>query len=500
MRLTIPNKMLIGSSIIITMVLVVSIFSITTIYQLNQISETVVSRNNTIRSRGKKLQELVLSMMEGEKKLILLKKDEYRDVFEESAGEFSTTLRSLKGLAEDPEVADQIERTTGLFETYRYIVQNALSRGGEEGLERLASVSNLTEDLTNGIISAVDRVLLINEENINVSLSKLEEKGDTAGKLALIICSLSILIGVSSYFYLRRTISTPVRLLEKATHHVSKGEFDYQVPIHSQDEFESLARSFNDMAARLKELDELKADFISLLSHELRTPLSIMREAVSLLKDEVLGKIGDRQREFLIILSQEVEKMISFVNELLDLSRLEAGRLPIETFPMDVEELIDESLKKIRPLLLDKKIEAEVDIAPQIPRVVADGVRVDQVLTNLMDNAIKFTANGGRIQIGVEVSDDRGAEEGKHVRGARGKQRFVRVMVSDNGEGIGDDEKRYVFDKFYQARAGKGSNTKGSGLGLSISKRIVEAHGGSIWFTSAAGKGSSFYFTLPAEA
>lgn len=499
MRLNIPKRMLIGSSIVILMVVVVSIFSIITIYQLNQVSKTLVFRNNTIRSLAKKLQELVLSMEESEKKLILLKKKEYHEVFSESAREFATTLKSLKGLIKDPRVVDQIERTSGLFETYRHIVGNAFSKGGEEGVQRLASVSPINEEIANEIISALDQALLINEENIDASLSKLEGKGAAAGKLALLICSLSIMIGVLIYFYLSRTISRPVRLLEKATHHVSKGEFDHQVPIHSQDEFGNLARSFNEMAVRLKELDELKSDFISLLSHELRTPLSIMREAVSLLKDEVLGKIGDKQREFLVILSQEVERMILFVNELLDLSRLEAGRLPIEKFPIDIQEVIETNLKKIRPLLLEKKIDTEVAMAPHLPLVVVDGLRIDQVLTNLIDNAIKFTPHGGKIRIAAEVSEDRGGEEGKHARGAKAKERFVRVMVSDNGEGIGDEEKRYIFDKFYQARAGKGKKFKGSGLGLSISKRIVEAHGGSIWFISNTGQGTSFYFTLPVE-
>ncbi len=222
-----------------------------------------------------------------------------------------------------------------------------------------------------------------------------------------------------------------------------------------------------------------------------------MREAVSLLKDEVLGEVTEKQQEFLIILSQEVEKMIQFVNELLDLSRLEAGALPIEKFPIDMREIIDENIRKIRPLLLEKKIDAEVAIPPHLPLVAADTVRVEQVLTNLIDNAIKFTPHGGKIRIGAEVSDGGAMGNGKHARGAKGKNRFVRIMVSDNGEGIGDGEKKYIFDKFYQAKSSRGKNAKGSGLGLSISKRIVEAHGGSIWFTSTTEEGTSFYFTLP---
>jgi signal transduction histidine kinase len=499
MNLSIPKRMLIGSSIIILMVLVVSIFSIITIYQLNQISKGVVFRNNTIRSRGKKLQELVLSMVESEKKFVLLKDAEYRKLFAESAREFVTTLSSVEGLTKDPEVEAEIERIIGLFETYRYIVENALSKGPEEGGERLAAVSRLNEDLSNGIISAVNRVLVINEENIGASLSKLETKGEAAGRLALLICSLSILIGVLSYFYLSRTISSPVRLLEKGTEQISKGEFDHQVPIQSQDEFGNLARSFNEMAARLKELDELKSDFISLVSHELRTPLSIMREAVSLLKDEVLGKVGDKQREFLTILSQEVERMILFVNELLDLSRLEAGRLPIEKIPIDIRELIDGNLKKIQPLMLEKRIDTEVTFAPDLPRVVVDGLRVDQVLTNLIDNAIKFTPEGGKISIAADISRDREGEVGRQGRGIKGRKKFVKVTVCDNGEGIKEEERRYIFDKFYQARTGKGATVRGSGLGLSIAKRIVEAHEGRIWFTSEVGQGTSFYFTLPVE-
>jgi two-component system phosphate regulon sensor histidine kinase PhoR len=222
-----------------------------------------------------------------------------------------------------------------------------------------------------------------------------------------------------------------------------------------------------------------------------------MREAVSLLKDEVLGKVGDRQREFLTILSQEVERMIVFVNELLDLSRIEAGRLSIERLPLDIRQVVENSLNKIRPLLLDKKINTELTMAPHLPRVLADGLRIDQVLTNLMDNAIKFTPDGGRIRITVDVSNNNQGEGGKAARGPHGNEGFVRVMVGDNGEGIGEEEQRYIFEKFYQARTVKGKNTRGTGLGLSISKGIVEAHGGDIWFTSVRGEGTSFYFTLP---
>jgi signal transduction histidine kinase len=499
MRITIPKRMLIGSSIIISMVIVVSIFSLITIYQLNRISKGLVFRNETTRSRAKKLQELVLSMEESERRFIVLKEEEYKEVFAEAAGEFTNTLNGLARLVEDPEVAEEIERTRGLFETYRYLIGDAIAEGGEEGVKSLESVSYLTENIANEMIAALDRALWINEENINDSLSRLEGKGAAAGRIALVICSLSILIGVLSYFYLSRTISRPVRLLEKATHHVSKGEFDHQVPVRSQDEFGNLARSFNEMATRLKELDQLKSDFISLLSHELRTPLSIMREAVSLLNDEVLGRVGDRQREFLVILSQEVERMILFVNELLDLSRIEAGRLSIEKIPVDIREIVESSLKKIRPLMLDKKLDTELAMAPQLPLVAADGLRVDQVLTNLIDNAIKFTPDGGKIRIAVELSNQKGGTDGETPLEPKESGNYVRVMVGDNGEGIKDGEKRYVFDKFYQARAGKGRNTKGSGLGLSISKGIVEAHGGSIWFTSVPGEGTSFYFTLPIE-
>ena len=501
MRLTIPKRMLIGSSIVILMVVVVSIFSVITIYQLNDSAKGLVFRNDTIRSRAKKLQDLVLSMEESEKKLILLKEEEYRDVFSEAAREFETTLRSVRGLIEDERVADEIERTRGLFETYRYVVQTALSQGGEEGMQKLQSASLLTEDVGDEIIAALDRALKLNEENINARLAILEKKGTAAGRLALIICSLSVVIGLLSYLYMSRTISRPVRLLERATNEVSKGDFDHQVPLNSNDELGNLARSFNEMASRLKELDELKSGFISLLSHELRTPLSIMREAVSLLKDEVLGKIDDRQREFLTILSDEVERMIQFVNELLDLSRIEAGRLPVERFPLNIGEIIENNLRKLQPLLADKKIETKLAIGPHVPLVVADGVRIDQVLMNLLDNAIKFTPEGGRIVIGANVANGRGETEGRQSRVTSGKGRFVRIMVRDNGEGIDDEDKRYVFDKFYQAKpqAGKARSAKGSGLGLSISKGIVEAHGGIIWFTSTKGEGTSFYFTLPAE-
>jgi len=253
------------------------------------------------------------------------------------------------------------------------------------------------------------------------------------------------------------------------------------IPILANDEFGELARAFNEMAFRLKQEERMRSDFISMLSHEIRTPLTSIRESVNLIGEEVMGEINERQKRFLDIASREIARISDLLNHLLQVSRMEAGGLKIRAVPLEPASLVSASLERMEPAARAKGIEMRARVDSPMPSILGDSDHLQQVILNLLGNAIKFSPPGSEIVVSVQWSDDSGK---------------LLFSVSDNGPGIPEEDRSLVFHKYYRA-PGLREQVDGVGLGLSISKHIVEAHGGSVWLKSQLGQGSTFGFTLP---
>jgi len=229
----------------------------------------------------------------------------------------------------------------------------------------------------------------------------------------------------------------------------------------------------------LREIDRLKSEFIATASHELRTPLTSVQMGVHLLLEGAAGELNDKQTEVLGACREDCERLDKLMRDLLDLSKIEAGESQPELLPVKVRELIMDEVETLRPQVEAKGLSFVVDIPVDLPRIMADRSQVERVVANLVVNAIRYTRQG-EIKINAE---------------ARGH--YVAVSVSDTGEGIPADYLSHIFDKFVQV---PGAATGGAGLGLAISRLIVEAHGGQISVQSEVGHGSTFTFTLPVAA
>lgn len=229
---------------------------------------------------------------------------------------------------------------------------------------------------------------------------------------------------------------------------------------------------------REKEIDQMKDQLLSTVSHELRTPLAAIKGFTTTLLREDVRWDEATQRDFLKIIEEETDRLGELIDNLLDMSKIDAGVLRVEKEPTQLRNVVRESIDRAR-----RRSEAHwfvVDLPSELPRVWADPRRIRQVLNNLLENAIKYSPGGGQITVTAEV-------EGDHVT----------VSVADSGQGIPREYLDRIFQRFFQVDAANTRKTGGSGLGLSISKGIVEAHGGSIWAESESGKGSVFRFTLP---
>ena len=229
---------------------------------------------------------------------------------------------------------------------------------------------------------------------------------------------------------------------------------------------------------RLRHLDEVKTGLISTVSHELKTPLTSIRLAIHILLNEKLGPLSPQQMELLVTAREDSDRLYRVIEDLLDISRIESGQAEIKLQPVNVEELVLQATDKMRPAFRDHGITLNIKVAPDVPRVLADPSRLQLVFDNLLSNALKYTPIGGEVTIKAQLEDS-----------------MVRFSVEDTGIGIAPEFLPRIFEKFFRV---PGQEQISSGLGLTIAKEIVEAHGGAIEATSQPGKGARFTFTVKA--
>lgn len=233
-------------------------------------------------------------------------------------------------------------------------------------------------------------------------------------------------------------------------------------------------------AAELEEANKLQADFTAMIAHDLRAPISTVLNTAEIMEDGLFGPVSDEQKEWLGRMQITCRNVVDIVSDFLDISKIEAGRLDLIKKRIDLYKLIQGSLKSYMPMATVKKISMTTVLEPGLPEISADERRLEQVLSNLITNAIKFTAAGGLVEIGARRLDG-----------------DIRFWVKDTGEGIPPDELGDLFEKYRQSTSGKISQSKGTGLGLVICKRIAEAHGGRISVESRVGEGSTFSVEIP---
>lgn len=232
-----------------------------------------------------------------------------------------------------------------------------------------------------------------------------------------------------------------------------------------------------------------KSDFVSFVAHELKNPMTSIKGYTELLAAGSVGTVNEMQANFLSTIRSNVERMSALVSDLNDNAKIEAGRLRLDYKPVDVADIVDEVIRSTTRQIEDKKQSVEIHLAPRLPQVWADRIRVGQVLTNLVSNAHKYTPEGGVILVGAEAANNQWDPEGA--------RQVVHIWVKDNGIGINIEDQVKIFQKFFRSDDSKAREAPGTGLGLNITKSLVEMQGGRIWFDSEFRKGTTFHFTIP---
>ncbi len=372
------------------------------------------------------------------------------------------------------------------FNSMREDLKQAIEQITKEEKKMTAIVNSLAEGLI--LVDGNHRVLHINPAAERLLSVKAEQVGE---ELTLIVEELALaraLKETQAQISLNETVNSEVSLNrggETVTLRIVASPF--------LDEAGSVLGTvyvFDDIT-REKEIDQMKSDFVSLVSHELRTPMTSIIGFVSLILDGKTGPINEKQRRSLVRVQHQAERLAALINDLLDISRIEAGRIQMKREEVAVAEIATQRIEEISPQADAKSIQLRLLAPESLPRVIGDRERIGQVFTNLIGNAIKFTPQKGQIAVRISA-DGTLADE---------SERALHIEVIDTGEGIPLEERERVFNRFHQLGNINTRQEGGSGLGLSIVKSIVESHGGIVWVDDGPeGRGSNFQFTLPIES
>jgi signal transduction histidine kinase len=315
-------------------------------------------------------------------------------------------------------------------------------------------------------------------ESPDINRAALQITYGTIGRFFIWAGLLAVAIALLLTFFLSRRILAPVKALSNAAREFGKGNFSRRVELKAQGEVGELARSFNSMAENLENTERVRRNMVADIAHELRTPLSNLGGYLEAIND---GVVKPDEKTFRS-LNEEALTLSRLIDDLQELSLADAGELKLIKQPYDISRLIEESVTALQPKAAAKGLTISTDLPDKLPELNVDSHRIRQALHNLLDNATAHTGEGGQIKVTARHRDDK-----------------VDISVTDTGEGIPPEDLPMIFERFYRVDKSRTRSTGGSGLGLTITKRLVEAHGGSITVESQPGKGSTFTITLPFE-
>jgi signal transduction histidine kinase len=302
----------------------------------------------------------------------------------------------------------------------------------------------------------------------------------------------AIALALGLGYSISRSLINPVRQMEARFGEIAAGDFSRRLEVRNRDELGALADNLNRMSAELGRLyrqveiaNRNKSEFLANMSHELRTPLNAIIGFSEVLIEQMFGEVNDKQLEYLKDIHSSGHHLLSLINDILDLSKIEAGRMELELSSFDLPELLDNCLMLVRERAARHGLALALEVQEGLGDWVADERKVKQVVINLLSNAVKFTPEGGNVSLRARRLD------------AAGESAAVEVAVVDTGVGIAAAEQALVFEEFRQASGEHLRKSEGTGLGLALAKRFVELHGGAMRLESAVGRGSTFAFTLP---
>jgi signal transduction histidine kinase len=394
-------------------------------------------------------------------------------------------LQRLPVVATDqPDLAEQIG---SLHERFRVLVTQVLALGRAG---RVNDARDLYAAQGRPLADALDRrvgeLVHRSEATIFDAIEANHQAAQRSERLTAAIAALAIVVAGVSGLALSLAIVRPVQRMGADLQRIAAGDFSKHIAVDNRDELGVLARSINSMNdelarlyAEIRDADQRKSEFLANMSHELRTPLNAIIGFAEVLQQKMFGALNEKQDEYVGDIATSGKHLLSLVNDILDLAKVEAGKMELQPSVFSLQEVIESGATMVRERAATRKIALSVELDAALGPIEADERKVKQVLFNLLSNAVKFTPPGGSIAVSAARRDGE-----------------VRVAVRDTGPGIAPEDQARIFEEFQQTKTGA-QTEESTGLGLTLAKRLIELHGGRLWVESEVGKGSTFTFALP---
>jgi signal transduction histidine kinase len=471
------SKIFLTSAVVIVVLAAVAALSLRAINGLVSANRDIVTRTVPALRLTAAAREAIEPLMRLEAHAVVLGDPYYTTAWTERAAQVADDLERLGEYALSSWEKLYLREASAAFDGYRRVVaqERALVQMGDHrGAVRLTDVdarvlAERVEERLGALLSATHTRVL----SVEADAARVEGRMWTSVLIALGGAVALALLGAA---FLAHRMTRSLDVLSSAAAAIAAGKFRGPIVIKSRDEIGSLARSFNAMVGQLRRVEETRRDFFATVSHELRSPLTSIRGAAELLREGVPGPLTDKQKRLADIVSVSSERLLRLVNQILEMSRLQAGLVELERSSLDLAELVDRAVEELHPLASEATVTLECERIGAAFVYSGDVERLHQVIVNLGANAIRFTPPGGRV---VARVIDAGPE--------------FELQVEDTGVGIPADALPHIFDAYRQAHRERG----GTGLGLAIVRGIAEAHGGRVTVESREGKGSRFTVLLP---
>ncbi len=481
---TIYKKLLAAFLAITALLIVIGVVSLAELGRVHDRAEDFVKLQRKIAAY-RQIQHDTTSQLYSVASALLVPDDRTLDATLRQLNQFGYDLDRLQFVAQDE--VELLGRVRTEYEAFIAAVTEAIEliRAGKalEGraaqIERAGPLADRLERLTNELVNKA-------EAEMAARIDESEQGYADSQRLVIAFAAVSIVLALGLGYAISWSLIGPVRQMDVRFNEIAAGDFTKQVSVPNRDELGALAGNLNRMSDELGRLygqlataNRHKSEFLANMSHELRTPLNAIIGFSEVLKERIFGELNDKQAEYIDDIHTSGHHLLSLINDILDLSKIEAGRMDLELSDFDLRAALQSALTLVRERATRHGVALSLEMTDGIGVIVADERKVRQVVLNLLSNAVKFTPEGGQVALRARPAD-----------GA------VEVSVADTGIGIATKDQAAVFEEFRQV-GDSALKHEGTGLGLALAKRFVELHGGTIRVESAPGKGTTFTFSIP---
>jgi len=481
-RLSIFWRLILTYVVIIAVMTAVNVYALLQIRTLAGLNTEVGSHHHPEIESAKRLLSSFYEQVHSEKKYVAVPAATFLEDFDAESKEFQLGLQGLLAQATSESEMRLLKAVERIQQAHLELFQTQLTEtGGQTVQSDVGYYDERREALAGSIASNLQQYIGLHESRIAVGVNESRASSIQAESVTRQLILVALLFGLGLASVASYNILRPLRRLQSTIQEMGQGNFQASLDGPAPRELRELGDTVKWMGARLQQLDDIKSEFLAHVSHELRTPMASIQEGTHLLLDEIPGPLTQDQRTTLRIMSDSSRRLMSLISTILDLSKMESGMMEYRFVPTDLRRVADISVNKIRLLADAKQVQLQVEAPPERYWVRADSTRIEQVLDNLLSNALKYSAEGAAVRLQMAPRRDEG---------------LLFVDVMDSGPGIPAEEVPHIFERFYQGRTKTRHASVGSGLGLALAKKVVEAHGGRIWVESEVGKGTTVRFFL----